>query len=152
MTFTDFFMKIIQANLNHLDLIAPLFDQYRVFYRQDSNIEAATQFIKDRLTKKESIILLAFAESKPVGFTQLFHSFSSVSLLPLFILNDLYVNSNYRKQGFGVALLNEAKAICKKHNYKGLALQTETTNPAQKLYESLGWKIDKDLQYFWTNS
>jgi len=70
---------------------------------------------------------------------------------PLFILNDLYVDENYRKQGFGIALLNKAKEVCKQHNYKGIALQTEITNPAQKLYESMDWKIDKDLHYFWTN-
>ncbi len=144
-------MTIIQANLTHLDQVATLFNQYRIFYRQTPNLEGATQFIKDRLTKQDSIILIAFAEKKPVGFTQLFHSFSSVSMQPLFILNDLFVNENYRKQGYGVTLLNEAKAVCKKHNYKGLALQTERTNPAQKLYESLGWKQDQDLQYFWTN-
>ena len=144
-------MTIIQANLSHLNQIVPLFDAYRVFYKQVSNLEASKQFIKKRLEKEDSIILLAFAEDKPVGFTQLFQSFSSVSMQSLFILNDLYVDSNYRKQGFGVALLNKAKTLCKKNNYKGLALQTETTNPAQKLYESLGWEIDKDLQYFWTN-
>ena len=76
---------------------------------------------------------------------QLFHSFSSVSMLLLFILNDLFLDKNYRKQGIGFALLNKAKQLCKKHNYKGLALQTEITNTPQKLYESLGWKKDKDL-------
>ena len=144
-------MTIIQANLTHLDQVATLFNQYRIFYRQTPNLEGARQFIKDRLTKQDSIILIAFAEKKPVGFTQLFHSFSSVSMQPLFILNDLFVTENYRKQGYGVTLLNEAKSVCKKHNYKGLGLQTERTNPAQKLYESLGWKQDQDLQYFWTN-
>ncbi|WP_397362477.1 GNAT family N-acetyltransferase [Olleya sp. R77988] len=144
-------MTILKANYTHLDQIVPLFDAYRVFYRQVSNPEAARQFIKARLETQDTIILIAFAENKPVGFTQLFHSFSSVSMQPLFILNDLYVDSNYRKQGFGVALLNEAKKLCINLDYKGIALQTETTNPAQKLYESLDWKIDKDLQYFWTN-
>ena len=74
-------MTIIQANLTHLDQVATLFNQYRIFYRQTPNLEGATQFIKDRLTKQDSIILIAFAEKKPVGFTQLFHSFSSVSML-----------------------------------------------------------------------
>ncbi|RAJ17087.1 GNAT family N-acetyltransferase [Olleya aquimaris] len=144
-------MTIIQANQSHLDQVAPLFDAYRVFYKQQSNLETAKQFLKQRLEKQDSIILIAYAEHEPVGFTQLFYSFSSVSMQPLFILNDLYVKKNYRKQGFGLALLNEAKTLCKNHNYKGLALQTETTNPAQKLYERLGWTLDKDLHYFWTN-
>ena len=144
-------MTILKANHTHLDQIVPLFDAYSVFYRQTSNLEAARQFIKARLETQDTIILIAFVKNKLIGFTQLFHSFSSVSMQPLFILNDLYVDSNYRKQGFGVALLNEAKTVCKQNNYKGIALQTETTNTAQKLYESLDWKIDKDLQYFWTN-
>ena len=67
---------------------------------------------------------------------------------PIYILNDLYVTKEYRKQGIGVALLNKAKELCREQKYKGLALQTETTNPAQYLYERLGWKKDPDLQYF----
>ena len=70
---------------------------------------------------------------------------------PIYILNDLYVNQKYRKQGIGVALLNRAKQLCRENKYKGLGLQAETTNPAQHLYESLGWEKDLDLQYFWTN-
>jgi len=70
---------------------------------------------------------------------------------PIYILNDLFVSKEYRKQGVGVALLNKAKQLCREQNYKGLGLQTETTNPAQHLYERLGWKKDSDLQYFWTN-
>ena len=57
----------------------------------------------------------------------------------------------YIKKGIGVALLNKAKQLCREQKYKGLGLQTETSNPAQHLYESLGWKKDHDLQYFWTN-
>lgn len=144
-------MTIIKAHIEHLDLITPLFDAYRVFYRKPSNKEAAKQFIFERLKNKESIIFLALVDNKAVGFTQLYPSFSSVSMQSIYILNDLYVDKDYRKQGIGVALLNRAKQLCKEQHYKGLGLQTETTNPAQHLYESLGWKKDPDLQYFWTN-
>ena len=61
------------------------------------------------------------------------------------------MDQNCRKQGIGVALLNQAKQLCSENNYQGLALQTEATNPAQHLYESLCWKKDRDLQYFWPN-
>jgi len=76
-------MTIIQANLSHLDQIVPLFDAYRVFYKQPPDIERAKQFIKKRLEQKDSFILIAFAGEQPVGFTQLFYSFSSVSMQPL---------------------------------------------------------------------
>lgn len=144
-------MIIIKAHIEHLDQIVSLFDAYRIFYLKPSNKEKVKQFLFERLKNKESIIFLALVDNQAVGFTQLYPSFSSVSMQPIYILNDLYVSKTYRKQGVGVALLNKAKQLCREQNYKGLGLQTEATNPAQHLYESLGWKKDPDLQYFWTN-
>lgn len=143
-------MTIIQASIQHLDDLVPLFDGYRIFYRQESDIKSAKAFLKERLTNQDTIIYIAYIDDNAVGFTHLFPSFSSVSMQPLYVLNDLYVDKNYRKQKIGVALLNKAKQLCREKNYKGLALQTEATNPAQHLYESLGWKQDLDLHYFWT--
>jgi len=144
-------MTIIKAHIEHLDQIVSLFDAYRIFYKKPSDKEAAKKFLFERLKNKESIIFLALIDNEAVGFTQLYPSFSSVSMQPIYILNDLYVTKEYRKQGIGVALLNKAKQLCREQNFKGLGLQTETSNPAQHLYESLGWKKDPDLQYFWTN-
>ena len=144
-------MTIIQATIDHLNDLVPLFDGYRIFYRQTSDKKAAKDFLYKRLTKNDSIIYVAFVDKIAVGFTQLFPSFSSVSMLPLYILNDLYVDKEFRNQGIGVALLNRAKDLCREKNCKGLALQTERSNPAQYLYESLGWKKEKYLEYFWTN-
>jgi len=144
-------MIIIKAHIEHLDQIVSLFDAYRVFYRKPSDKDTAKQFLFERLKNKESIIFLALVNDEAVGFTQLYPSFSSVSMQPVYILNDLYVTKKYRKQGIGVALLKKAKQLCRSNNFKGLGLQTETTNPAQYLYESLGWEKDPDLQYFWTN-
>ena len=144
-------MTIIKAHIEHLNQIVSLFDAYREFYKQPSDKNAAKKFLFERLKNKESIIFLALVDNEAVGFTQLYSSFSSVSMLPIYILNDLYVKEAYRKQGIGVALLNKAKQLCREQNHKGLGLQTETTNPVQYLYESLGWKKDPDLQYFWTN-
>lgn len=145
-------MTIIKAEIQHLNDLVPLFNNYRMFYRQKSDAEAANFFLKKRIEKQDTTILIAYNKNKAVGFTQLFHSFSSISMQPIFILNDLFVDSDYRKQGFGVALLNKAKLLCKTLNYKGIGLQTETNNPAQHLYESLGWDKDQDLQYFWKNA
>ena len=86
----------------------------------------------------------------PAGFTQLYSSYSTVSLRPIFILNDLYVYNEFRKKGIGEVLLNGAKDYCIFSDYKGLALETAINNPAQKLYERLGWKKNtSSLYYFW---
>lgn len=145
-------MKIIKADSGHIPLIAPLLDQYRVFYKQTSNIKAAKEFLEQRFSQGESIVLLAFEGDQPIGFTQLYTSFSSVSLAPVFILNDLYVDVNYRGKKVGEELLLQAKKYCREKGYKGLALETAIDNPAQRLYERLGWKKDTDcFHYFWTS-
>lgn len=145
-------MTIVEAHIEHLDIIAPLFDAYRVFYKQASDIEAAKEFLHERFKNNESVIYLAMKDGKAVGFTQLYPLFSSVTMQRMFILNDLYVNKDYRQEGVGEALIQKAKELCVGLNYKGLGLQTAQDNPAQKLYERLEFKKDPDLQYFWTNT
>ncbi len=144
-------ITLIKGSLEHLDDLAAMFDEYRIFYEQTSDLQGAKSFLKERIAKKESIIFMAFLNNKAVGFTQLFPSFSSVSMQPLLILNDLYVHNEYRQKGIGEALLVHAQKYCSQLNYKGLGLETATENPAQQLYEKLGWEKDTHcFHYFWT--
>ena len=123
-----------------------------MFYRQTSNPEAARTFLKERIDNNESVIYLAYLDNKPVGFTQLYPLFSSVSMEPMYLLNDLFVDSSIRGKGIGQGLIQAAKDLCIEKGYKGLAIQTEIQNPAQHLYARLGFVKDPDLHLFWTNS
>ena len=144
-------LSIIRVEIKHLQEVAPLFDNYRVFYGQPSNVEAALAFLKERFSKNESILFLAYLDGTPAGFVQLYYTFSSVSLKPSLILNDLYVSKEFRHRKVGQELLEKAKSYCVKNGFKGLALETAVDNPAQKLYEKLGWKKDSHcFHYFWT--
>ncbi|MBT8264963.1 MAG: GNAT family N-acetyltransferase [Bacteroidia bacterium] len=145
-------VTIKEAELNDLNDLIPLFDGYRMFYRQASDYNGAKAFLTARLNHQDAIILLAFSEENAVGFTQLYPLFSSVSMEPMLLLNDLYVEQNYRGKGIGKALIQRAKDLCEEKKLKGLALQTEANNPAQKLYERVGFIKDPDLHYFWTNT
>ena len=140
-----------QATVDDLELVAPLFDGYRVFYKQASDIQAAKTFLLERFKNKDSIIFIAFIDNEVVGFTQLYPLFSSVSMQPMLLLNDLYVHSKHRNKGVGQELINKAKAHCKESNLKGLGIQTAHDNPAQHLYERMGFVKDTDLQFFWSN-
>nr|WP_321244484.1 GNAT family N-acetyltransferase [uncultured Psychroserpens sp.] len=145
-------MTITRAKLQDLNDLALLFDGYRTFYKQDSNIETAKRFLKQRMIKGDSIIYIAYDKEKAIGFMQLYPLFSSVSMKPMYMLNDLFVNSKYRGQGIGETLINRAKHLCQSENNKGLAIQTAFDNPAQHLYERLGFVKDTDLQFFWSNT
>jgi GNAT superfamily N-acetyltransferase len=144
-------MKIITAKTKHINALVPLFDAYRVFYNQPSDIENARRFLLDKIKNNNSVIYIAYMNNEAVGFTQLYHLYSSVSMAPLYVLNDLFVESNHRGKGIGEALINEAKLFSKTNNHKGLAIQTAPDNPAQNLYQRLGFVHDSDLHFFWTN-
>jgi GNAT superfamily N-acetyltransferase len=137
--------SIIRATIEHLDLVAPLFDGYRQFYKQPSNLDGAHQFIKDRLIRHESVIFLALLDEAAVGFTQLYPSFSSTSMQRLWILNDLFVAPAGRRSGVGEALIERARQFAVESGAKGLMLETAVTNTtAQRLYERLGWVRDTE--------
>lgn len=145
------YMKIIIANQSHIEALTSLFDAYRIFYKQPSDLDKAKEFLRQRMKKEESIIFLALDDSgRAIGFTQLFPSFSSVTMQRVYILNDLYVEAEFRGKGIGEALLDHAKKFAIQEGSKGLTLETATNNPAQKLYERLGWKKDTDVfHYTW---
>ncbi|MDB5277065.1 MAG: family N-acetyltransferase [Ferruginibacter sp.] len=139
---------IKKASLADVEIITPLFDAYRVFYEQATDITAAANFLSERLSKNESVIFIAFMNSEAVGFIQLYPIFSSVSLRATWLLNDLYVAGNARQQGVAAALLNQAKLFGIQSNAKWLLLETAADNfTAQSVYEKNGWIKQTDFFY-----
>ena len=140
-------MEILEAGLAELELLAPLFDQYRQFYRQESDLNAARSFLRERIERGESIVYLAVLNASAVGFVQLYPSFSSTSMQRLWILNDLFVAPSARRSGVAKALMARARQLAITTKAKGLALATWIENtPAQRLYEELGYV--KDTEFF----
>lgn len=125
---------------------AMLFDAYRVFYGQSSDLQAAETFIRTRLEKQESVILLAKRSGGPelLGFAQLYPTFSSISMSPRWILNDLFVGPAARGLGVGRLLLSGARDFAAASGATGMQLETAVDNlPARSLYESQGWKLQQ---------
>jgi GNAT superfamily N-acetyltransferase len=140
-------MTVRQATIFDLDLVAPLFDAYRQFYRKPADLALAKQFLSERFQHNESIIFVAIGEGGAAwGFTQLFPSFSSGAAARILILNDLFVVPNARRAGVGRLLLRAAADYGKAVGAVRLTLSTEVTNKsAQALYESEGWKLQTDF-------
>lgn len=138
------------ATIEDLGQLAPLFDAYRRFYGQPGDLALASAFLAERFRLRESVVLVA--EAAPgglVGFTQLYPAFSSVRAGRLFILNDLFVAPEVRRQGIARMLLVQAEAVAREQGAIGLTLSTAKTNEqAQALYASLGWVRDTEfLEY-----
>lgn len=144
-------IRIRQAALADLDALSVLFDGYRQFYGCESDVAAAKQFLLDRVNHGESVLFIAHDGGNPVGFMQLYPSFSSVSLARILILNDLFVSEQGRNKGVGSGLLAAAADFAKAVGAIRLALSTANTNTiAQALYEAKGWQRDDDYFYTYT--
>lgn len=142
-------MDICTVTLATIGEVVPLFNAYREFYGQQSDLEQAEHFLTERLKKEESIIFLAYVTEQPVGFVQLYPIFSSVAMKKAFILNDLYVAEHARKQGVAQGLFEQCYSYCMKEDARYIALETATDNiNAQKLYEKLGMHIDHGVFHY----
>jgi len=142
-------VRSVRAELDDLDALAPLFDAYRRFYGQPPDLAGARTFLADRFKRGESVIFLAVVDGAIVGFTQLYPSFSSVSMKRLWVLNDLFVTPDARKSGAGRALLERAERWAAETGAKGLTLSTQLTNlGAQRLYEACGWTKDDEFIHY----
>ena len=145
-------LSVRPAALADLPAVASLFDSYRQFYEQQPALEAAAAFIRARMENSESTILIAedttatakATASGPLGFCQLYPSFCSVEIAPIFVLYDLFVTPAARGAGAGKALLRAAHDHAAAHGAKRLDLATaKTHHPAQGLYESRGCVRDE---------
>ena len=138
-----------RAKLSDIDAVIPLFDGYRQFYRGNSDLDAVREFLTARITRSESIIFIAFDAGTPVGFTQLYPSFSSVSLARIYVLNDLFVIESARRKGVASKLLSTAVEFSCDQSAVRISLSTAIENhTAQLLYQVVGWKRDDQFYYF----
>jgi ribosomal protein S18 acetylase RimI-like enzyme len=142
-----------QANTTDLEQLVPLFDAYRQFYLQASDLAGAKAYLKARLERDEAVIFLAYGainhnKQMALGFALLYQTFSSVPMQPLTILNDLYTLPAARGQGVGRALIVACRANALAQGSFYLRLRTAHDNTtAQRLYERFGFVRD---DVYWT--
>ncbi len=142
-------ITVRQAVLADIEALIQLFDGYRQFYGRQSDVPAVREFLLARFNHGESILFIAHEGNIPVGFTQLYPSFSSVSLARVFVLNDLFVHEQARRKGVASKLLAAATEFSKSLGAVRISLSTATTNQhAQALYQSAGWKRDEQFYVY----
>ena len=123
------------------------------FTKKETDLDAAKKFLRERLANDQSVIFIVYDDSRAVGFTQLYHLFSSVNMAGVWLLNDLFVDPAYRGKKIGKQLLDAAQNHCTATGAKGVSLETEQTNVVgNKLYPIMGFERDtKHNFYYWEN-
>tara|TARA_B100002051_G_C16505982_1_gene520305 strand:- start:8 stop:463 length:456 start_codon:yes stop_codon:yes gene_type:complete len=143
-------IKIIKAKKENYKEVGFLFDLYRQFYKYKSEIKKSTQYIKERIFKKESTIFLCYCNKEPAGFVQLYKTFDSLNINKKLVLYDLYVMREFRKKGIGKMLMNKSKDFALKNKINLIELSTAINNKkAQSLYESLDYVQDKEYYNYY---
>lgn len=142
-------MHVVRVVPADVSLAAPLFAAYREFYGEPYELEVAAAFLTERLTRDESVVLLAVDGETPVGLTQIYPSFSSTRLAPIWILNDLFVAEAARGTGAVDALLNTAATLAKEAGAISVELATAHTNVrAQSVYNRHGYQLDEHYKHY----
>lgn len=140
-------ITVRQAVFADLDALAELFNLYRVFQGQASDLAAGRAFLKARFDHGESVVFLASEGSTPLGFAQLYPSYSSTALARVFILNDLFVHEQGRRKGIASGLLSAVEDYAWSHGAARVTLNVAIPNvEAQALYDARGWT--RDTQFF----
>jgi ribosomal protein S18 acetylase RimI-like enzyme len=146
-------LRIDRIEAADVERVVWLFDQYRVYYEQPSDLNGVRTFLTSLLEKGDSVIFAAvderYHETEAIGFTQLYPTYSSLSIKKVWTLNDLFVKPEARGIGAGRALIEEASSLARDTQAKGLQLCTYHDNySAQRLYESIGFARDTEFYHY----
>ncbi len=143
-------MKIRTPKINDLDQLSKLFDDYRVFYRKDSDLNSAKKFLADRIKEGDSkIYICENNKNELVGFIQLYPLFSSTRIKKLWLLNDLFVKTEYRGRGISMKLIGRAKQLIKDSSACAMFLETEKSNfIANNLYVKAGFELNELSNFY----
>lgn len=143
-------MKEIEiATLNHLNEFALLFDKYRVFYEQPSDLARSKSFLEERIRHNETVTFLIKKDNKYVGFAQLYPLYHYKTLKRQWLLSDLFVDQAYRGCGLSIALIGRCKRYCEETDACGLLLETQKTNQVgNNLYPKCGFELDIEHNYY----
>jgi ribosomal protein S18 acetylase RimI-like enzyme len=144
--------RLIIARARPVDVAAAteLFIAYQAFYRVIVDAGKARAFVSDRLRLNDTIFLLARFDNTPthkaVGFVQMMPKLSSTSMRRDWVVNDLFVAEQHRRQGIATALMNESLAFAKRTGAAKMSLKTQADNAAARaLYEREGWELDAEF-------
>ena len=103
-------IKIFKAEQWNLDILLPLFEEYRLSHGMAENPERTLTFLTNRIRFSESIFFLALDEDKKaVGFIQLYPRLSSLQLQRYWQLTDIFVRNISHKNDVYTALIAKAK-------------------------------------------
>jgi ribosomal protein S18 acetylase RimI-like enzyme len=92
------------------------------------------------IDSKDTHIMLIEHEGDIAGMCTVHSLISSVEGGNLALIEDVYIDENYRKKGLGLILMKEVEEFCKRNSYKRIQLLCRANNEiAINFYKKLGF-------------
>ena len=135
-------MNIIPLADGQFEQWLALWQSYLQFYKSEMSAEQITLSWK-RITNPEQVDMFGFAlihEDQMVGFVHLISHMSMWTEKPCCYLQDLYVNENFRNQGFARQLIEHSYQMCTGQFDRVYWLTHESNTTAQYLYDRVATK------------
>lgn len=138
--------KAITSDINNL---IALINHYLEFYHITFDENKDKAFLFTNLDDKRSDIFIAIDKDNQIlGFTQLYRCRNQEYLGDYYILFDLFVSSNVRKNGIASELLESAERFAFQQGAKFIELQTALANKAaQQLYRKHGYNEKQIISF-----
>ncbi len=130
--------------------LARLFDAYRVFYGQSSDLAASGLYVAEEVgTGKTQFLLARDPAGAVLGFVHLIPGTNTLLMRPMWYLEDLFVDPPERRNGVAQALMQAAEHFARENCAERLTLATAKDNfAAQALYAKLGYEREEHFRYY----
>lgn len=140
-------MKIFKAEQWNLDLLLPLFEEYRITQGMTENPDRTLAFLNNRIRFSESIIFLAVdSRQRALGFIQLYPRLSSLRLQRYWQVTDIFVSRGHEQSEIDSALLEKAKEFVRFTRSDRLII--EQNHQANEQWERRGFKLNTQKSVF----
>ena len=143
-------IKIFKAEKWNLEMLLPLFEEYRLSYGMQENPERTLTFLNNRIRFSESMIFIATdIQQEAIGFIQLYPRLSSLQLQRYWQLTDIFVKDSSNKKEVYAKLIEKAKEfVCFTQSNR---LVVEQDHQYHELWESEGFKLNTKKSIFELN-
>ena len=129
-------MKIFKAEQWNIEVLAPLFEAYRLANGMSENPDRTLTFLTNRIRFNESMFFIAVNENaQAIGFVQLYPRLSSLQLQRYWQLTDIYA-----------ALISKAKEFVRYTQSNRLVAELSQTQ--QNILEREGFKLNTKKSLF----
>ncbi len=132
------------ATRGEIEMLAEMFDQYRVHYGETSDATRSAGWLDENLSTSRIRAFVAEQDGKLIGFAITVELPASLRLAHFWQIRDLFVLPTHRRLGVARSLLASVREAAIASSALRLVVQTEEDNrPALRLYTGSGYAAIK---------